>query len=94
MQEKLLRLLKCWPMMPSRISHEARTEVWVAISHTALEKDAMGGCARDLLPSQRMILSIPFLLIRAIETTWAYRGERDKTIAWPSETATSAMSTC
>lgn len=44
MQEKLLRLLKSLPMILGRISCEAGTEVWVALSHTASEKEATGLC--------------------------------------------------
>lgn len=75
MQEKLLRLLKSLPMILGRISCEAGTEVWVALSHAATEKEATGKIY--FLPSQRTTFSIPFLLTRALGTTWVYAGERD-----------------
>lgn len=39
MQEKLLRLLRCWSIILGRISCEAWTGVWVPLSHTASGKE-------------------------------------------------------
>lgn len=75
MQEKLLRRLKCWPMILGRISCEVQTAVWVPLSHTASGKEGIEEVY--FLPSLRMTLFISFLLTFAMGTTWAYTGERD-----------------
>lgn len=49
MQEKLLRLLKCWPITLVRTSCEAWTEVWVPLSHTPSGKERIEEI--DFLPS-------------------------------------------
>lgn len=92
MQQKLPRLLKSLPVILARLSCEAATEVWVALSHTASEKEATGEIY-FYLPKEQPYLSLFIWLVQQ-EPHGPPQVTGTNTAAWPSETVTSATGSC
>lgn len=84
----VIGLLKCWPMILGTISGEARTEVWVPLSHTASGKEGIEEVY--FLP----YLSFSFDSCNGPPLHGPTQVRGTKPTAWTGETVTGATGLC